>query len=57
MYDAIEPIELANRSPEIDSLDDYDGEDDDFSEHGSFIGQYGPGKKTSASQSSLPAFV
>ena len=40
-----------------DSLDEYDGSDDDFSEHGSFIGQYGNGKKASASQSSLPSYV
>ena len=35
------------------SLDDYDGEDDDFSEHGSFIGQYGNGE----TQATQPSFV
>ena len=45
------------KSDERDSLDEYEGSDDDFSEHGSFIGQYGNGKKPEASESSLPSYV
>ena len=47
----------SNGTASRDSLDEYEGSEDDFSEHGSFIGQYGNGEKPGESQTSLPSFV